>query len=294
MGPVRWKSGTDAGSADHPKRLEHNPQMRLQLALLITILCAGAIAAPVNEYNCSNIITGGGNVQQYIYDLSPLKPDFNITTRKKPEAGDVVTWETTIAGSLCGPITTKFGADVQSKCSDNAWFCWMELLLREGEPPITLRAIQFAGGSNFRPEPHARGQALDLLFKASETKGSKTVNVSFICNDNTSPGKPEKIEETDKLITIKWESKAGCPSTPKNSPNGKGGMSTFGIFCLILFIGAIGYFVIGSAYNYTVLRIHRFPEMLPHWDFWSTLLAVCWDFVASLYERVSGRSYVRL
>ncbi|TPX70652.1 hypothetical protein SpCBS45565_g01622 [Spizellomyces sp. 'palustris'] len=275
----------DAGSADHPKSSEHYSQMRLQLALLITILCAAASAAPVDEYNCSNIVTGGGNVQQFIYDLSPLKPEFNITIGKPPADDDVLTWETT-AGSLCGPITTKFDDKVQRKCGDNTWFCWIEMILSVGGPPIPARVSQLAGGPNFRPEPHARGQELDLLFKGS----NKTINVSFTCNTNISPGKPEeKIEETDKLITIKWESKAGCPSTPKNSPSGKGGMSTFGIFCLILFIGAIGYFVIGTAYNYTVLR-----NMLPHWDFWSALLAVCWDFVASLYERVSGRSYVRL
>ncbi|KAJ3029292.1 hypothetical protein HDV00_009636 [Rhizophlyctis rosea] len=138
---------------------------------------------------------------------------------------------------------------------------------------------------------------LKLSFDDAKLDGkSIKVVVSFRCDT--------KKADTAKYVTsppindiheILWTTPIGCGEKYTQKPGDiKGGTSFIGIlFYLLLTLFGI-YLVAGSAYNYFVLRIRRFPDMIPNYEMWSNLLAIAWDFVASLWERVAGRRYVSL
>ncbi|KAI9095200.1 hypothetical protein DFS34DRAFT_188642 [Phlyctochytrium arcticum] len=238
-------------------------------------------APPPDTYDCKNLQVPVEKELKRTYDLSALDKDFIIET--SPEGYDYA--NSTWVGNICKGINTEsLLPKEKEKCPAGTWLCWSSRFGKGNDHPPKQLAKE-------APEPKARGKdILDLIFpKVNDT----AITVSLICEVGKS-GDPKVTKDTPSQLTIEWTHPAACMKPVNSTPKGGNGSSTFGIFCWVVFVLFCVYLVVGTMYSYIVLRIRTFPAMLPNWDFWSTLLATVWDFFASLYERITGRNYVRI
>ncbi|KAJ3281711.1 hypothetical protein HK104_011312 [Borealophlyctis nickersoniae] len=271
-------------------------QTRLLPLFIISVLSATGMAnaAPATpDYNCRTIQLGGK-----IYNLSSLarveylgfclnySADFTATPIKKDHHG-VSEEILTVTGNPW--LTLDF--DGSEPCPKDSWVCGETSYKWPGDAdPKRTDLWQMGGGP---PEPkEAIDKGLSLIFPGTaEWKG---VNITFVCKEGASDD-PTIVSTANNLTEIKWTTQAGCGERPKSGAGDtRGGWSLFGILSFVMFLMLSIYLVVGSAYNYYFNRIRRFPDMIPNYDVWSIGLAVLWDFVASCWERVSGRRYVAI
>ncbi|TPX41395.1 hypothetical protein SeMB42_g05054 [Synchytrium endobioticum] len=173
----------------------------------------------------------------------------------------------------------------------------------KGDPPNPriVQVIPIAQGRHDMPQAALSPSSSDLLIElagGSYLGVAQRANFTMACDPTqTEVEPPTEYIYDNNVLSITWKTAAACPADP-NAPGhadaGAGGrMSGAAIFFLVLFLIAITYCVIGSAYNYTILRTHRFPHVLPNWNIWERLLGSIIDIIGSVYDRFSGR-YVRL
>eukprot|EP00842_Homolaphlyctis_polyrhiza_P004058 jgi/Hompol1/4653/HPOL_001516-RA len=100
---------------------------------------------------------------------------------------------------------------------------------------------------------------------------------------------PPKVTVTPQKSTVEWTDPSGC-AVVKTIGSGSSSMSATGFFFTFLFVGLFAYFVVGMVYNYAVLNIRRFPEILPHHELWIALASSIMDLFGSLWSRITGGS----
>ncbi|KAI8822063.1 autophagy-related protein 27 [Fimicolochytrium jonesii] len=259
---------------------------------ILFVLCQVALA-----FDCSNLSLSGQTYNLTHADFKaiiPQDPVFEFATVTK-----------TIIGNACRPLASLPNKATEKYCGGDpkAWFCQTKEVQGKGtdDSPQCPKAI-LAGvkplASAAPPVVQQIQGGVQLIFKRNNTDA---VNISFLCHDRT-----QDLTATKRngVIEIEWQTPQGCPKAAKgpDQPIGNPGgedrkMSGFGTFVLLSFVASTAYLIIGGAYNYTVFRIRHFPDMLPHWKFWSAVIRNGGELIGTLWERIrhrGGRDYVQI
>ncbi|KAI9001911.1 hypothetical protein BC832DRAFT_561684 [Gaertneriomyces semiglobifer] len=245
------------------------------------------ISAAPASYDC-NAVTPAGSSN--IYNLSPLKTE-QVFKNLIPK--DSSTWiydrSSKLFLGVCDHLNEAVPNDARGVCGPDTWACYVQTVDVPAKEPLAIKAIRIA---DYRPHIVERSNGIDLIYESTDEKSR--ANLSLICGD---PAATPKIVSDDKRnFTVSWTHPAGCAHGKGGQPiSGKAGMSFLSLFFLICFLLFAAYIVLGSVYNWTVMGIRHFPECIPNWDMWSTVLAVLWDKTMDVYDRIRGnRNYVAI
>ncbi|TPX34884.1 hypothetical protein SmJEL517_g02526 [Synchytrium microbalum] len=260
----------------------------LPLLLAVTTILIQAIqATPItvlDSYDCGNIVMNG-------------KKDIVVT-----ESLDTppTTTNTTTLINICRPLTLDEKIDKNDQCPAGTWICQIVTNFKNNIGRVT-EVKPMAQGDFTMPKATLTSLwagDLVLTFTGGSIRGvEQKVNITMVCDTKaTTVTTPSMICYDNNVLSMTWSNAAACGVTPDaggGGGGGGGGMSGAGIFFLVIFLLLVTYCLVGSAYNYSVLRMTRFPEMVPNWNLWERGFIWIADLIGSVYERLSGR-YVRL
>ncbi|KAJ3313306.1 hypothetical protein HDV04_002290, partial [Boothiomyces sp. JEL0838] len=167
--------------------------------------------------------------------------------------------------NFCNSITDP-GVDKTDFCADGTWAC--RLIKNNKNKNVRITSAKPIGSSE--PIVTTNGDILGLRLKAEN--GSVTLNIK--CKASVTDSTPALTSYKDDDIVLNWEHAAGC-NTALSTPNS----SSTNIFAALFFYslgGLFAYFAIGSIANYVLKGETRFPDILPHSDFWVALGATVW------------------
>ncbi|KAJ3177956.1 hypothetical protein HDU85_005673 [Gaertneriomyces sp. JEL0708] len=247
-------------------------------------------AAPAG-YDCSAVTPAGSS---NTYDLSPLKAE---QVFKKHIPKDSSTWifdrSSNLFLGVCDHLNEAIPDVARGVCGPDTWACYVQTVDVPAEKPLPIKVIRIAGSEKYRPHIVERSNGIDLIYYQSPDEKSRA-NLSVICGDTA--GTPTIVSDDKHNFTVSWIHPTGCARGKGGQPiSGKAGMSFLSLFFLICFLLFAAYLVLGSVYNWTVMGIRHFPECIPNWDMWSTVLAVLWDKIMDVYDRIRGnRNYVAI
>ncbi|KAJ8331545.1 type II membrane protein [Batrachochytrium dendrobatidis] len=219
------------------------------------------------------------------YNLSSvfLTPFFNATLSEDFHAPtlDVVN----LYGSPCSVMTVDQSKPSEDQCPTNTRFCEITTNWKHADARIT-NVRQYVAGDAAIAATTAISDGISLSYNGlNETM----VILNIHCKKEiVAPSEPRVVIDL-KQIQLNWDHAGGCgTSIPTGSSPGSSSMSTTGFFFTILFAGLFGYFIIGMAYNYSVLKISNFPDILPHHELWTALALNTMDFFAFLRNKLTG------
>ncbi|KAI8923384.1 autophagy-related protein 27 [Entophlyctis helioformis] len=278
----------------------HQPSANMSLSVLLLLLLAGGGrqgldlgmgvgVAHAQLASCSQL-----SVQSAVFNVTQLfgEPFFNVTLASLPHAPTVDT--VVLVGNPCKKLTVDDSKPREDQCADDALLCEITTNWKHAEGRVT--SIRTLASTATVPVVAAIDQGISIT---TTMQDRPAVALNIRCKkDALAASNPAKIVAQANQITIEWEHAAGCPlSLPSGSVGSGSSMSTVGSFFTILFVGFFAYFVVGMAYNYTVLKISSFPDIIPHHELWIGVAAGLVDIGRTLWQRVSGSSnssYVQL
>ncbi|KAH6568355.1 hypothetical protein BASA50_004184 [Batrachochytrium salamandrivorans] len=209
------------------------------------------------------------NVGGSSYNLTSVFPSpfFNATLSIDPHAPSFDT--VSLIGSPCSVMAVDPAVPAEDQCQSNTRFCRIVTNWKHGVGRVVTVQSYVAGDSPLT----AATVIPDGVSISYLGLGDTQVLLNIHCKkDTTNPTQPSVILESKK-ITLTWEHSGGCVSSMGSGAEpGSSSMSTAGLFFTMFFAGLCGYFVVGMAYNFAVLKIAHFPEILPHHELWITLV----------------------
>ncbi|KAJ3215225.1 Tetratricopeptide repeat protein 16 [Dinochytrium kinnereticum] len=231
---------------------------RVTLGLLLISLLPAAFAI-----NCKDISIGDNK-----YDISLLSDELFKASRSEelpPTKNKIDTFF-----SLCKAWTPLKDIAAEDQCDKSTFVCEITTNVKESAKEKE-RVISVKPWTDGKTETFSQLEdGFAIKYGGGKYNGeSLVVMVNLICSKDVKKGEPEILSVNKTTMEVRWKSSVGCKVTdaPKAGEDKKG-MSGTGVFFLLLFIGVVCYFAIGTVYNYSVLRIHSFPDMLPNYDFW--------------------------
>ncbi|KAJ3416521.1 hypothetical protein HDV05_001258 [Chytridiales sp. JEL 0842] len=270
----------------------------IALALLTFSNCVASAPPPppsalqlsplATEYTCTDKFTHGG----FTFDLSPLSTTpFNISTLTETPPTKT---RSDLLVNLCKPYLKPDTLPSEDFCTADTWICEVVTNVKESANPVerVVQAKAWVKASTASPPLTVLegGKGLNVVLGGAESGGLKA-NVTLLCDEKENPGAPvlkPALEDT-RVLQIELKSVVACgkrgPSGVKEG--GREGMSAFGIISLLFWISFICYWVLGTAYNYTVNRISHFPDMLPNWPFWK-------ESIGKVISFFQSRDYIRI
>ncbi|KAJ3252985.1 hypothetical protein HK103_001038 [Boothiomyces macroporosus] len=210
-------------------------------------------------YSCNQI--KANNLEYDIASLFPSSKTITLQTIKHEAISEDV-YE--LKYNFCNSITNP-GGDKNDFCADGTWAC--RLIKNNKNSKVRITSAKLIGSSE--PTVTTNGDILGLRLMAEN--GSVTLNIK--CKATVTDSTPTLTSYKDDDIVLNWEHAAGC-NTALSTPN-----SSSNIFAALFFYslgGLFAYFAIGSIANYVLKGETRFPDILPHSDFWVALGATVW------------------
>lgn len=260
------------------------------LLSIIALVKSASILQPLANFDCTNL-----NINSKHYNFSALNKDFTIT---KNSSTPPTIETTTVRLNICDRLTQLPEYNALDQCPTNTWVCLMITNIK-GDSPRVTQVRPISQGNFDMPKVTVNPlSGLDLVIElagGSYNGVAQLANITMACDAKETDIKPpEDYKYENNVLSILWKTAAACGSDPNDDGGDRGrAMSGASIFFLVLFLIMITYCILGSAFNYTILRVHRFPEVLPNWNIWERLLGNIVDMIGSIYDRFSGR-YVRL
>ncbi|KAJ3322793.1 hypothetical protein HDV06_002654 [Boothiomyces sp. JEL0866] len=233
-------------------------------------LCANALAFTCNQITANNL-------EYNIASLFTNSQNITLETVKHEEISED-TYE--LKFNFCNAITDS-GVDSADFCADGTWAC--RLIKNTKNKDIRITSAKPIGSGE--PQVTATGDTLGLQLKASN--GSLLLNIK--CKSTATDSNPTLLSSNDDDIVLNWEHAAGC-GKGLSSPSNTDSTSIFATIFYYSIGGLFAYFTIGSVGNYVMKGETRFPEILPHSDFWVALGATVWDMISSLISRIRGNN----
>jgi len=123
--------------------------------------------------------------------------------------------------------------------------------------------------------------------KFSAGTGGRSFEIDFQCDEKAGLGSPEfEVETPSKFYNFKWASQYACPTNRPAGPSISGGF----IFLLIVLFCMIAYIVGGIIFNKVKRQAHGL-ELIPNFEFWTSLPGLVKDGVMFIVNSVRGRGY---
>ncbi|KAI9332351.1 autophagy-related protein 27 [Obelidium mucronatum] len=182
---------------------------------------------------------------------------------------------TTTGLGVCRSIKAEKGLD---KCPADAAICQVSQV-KEGSATVTSAVKPFALAKNIPTEKDVvvqpNGKGFDLVLRGGEWgKLQLSTNMTFSCDQNIAkPIVRISSRTTESTLVLEWITQDACGLKNGSVGSGTPGMSGSGLFFLFVFLSIFFYVTIGSAFNILVKRINRFPDFLPNYVFWESLIS---------------------
>lgn len=296
-------------------RVKVRSRMGLMVQVLLLLLASLLLpaASALQPLNCSAPIEPKASSNKYDFsefiNLNVNAIAIDTTTY----AASQIIQQTWI--NVCGPLAKRDNVPDDEQCATGARMC-QTVSVRHNSTNLFVDKIPISPNGEYADIFMNEEKNVIIEFVGGRYMDMGTrAQIKFVCDQNAiTPNVSSSIYRPNKdtFLYITWKTRVVCegykrdgnaPAPPPPSPpsgdngnnnnnNGGGGessgMSGFGVFMLVVFISLVAYFVIGSAYNYSVLRL-RGSEILPHHDFWFGLWDNIVDGIGWLYEKISGR-----
>ncbi|KAJ3191617.1 hypothetical protein HK101_007555 [Irineochytrium annulatum] len=168
--------------------------------------------------------------------------------------------------SICSELTRPTSTAEEDFCGSGVFMCEVTTNIKTGKDDrvVSVRPLGKGDGveTSFSGEEEGLKEKawVNLIYGGGRYKTDDLkVNLTITCDTSSSTAVGEPVVNPTpadpKVLEVTLKSAAGCPKKAGSGGGddggggGKKGMSGFGVFMTIVFVGIVAYFVVGAAYK---------------------------------------------
>ncbi|GAA5988030.1 hypothetical protein JCM10908_002034 [Rhodotorula pacifica] len=256
-------------------------------------------------WDCSPLTVGG-----HSFDLSQLK---GVHTWERESQTPPTVTKNRYALSLCSPLPDPSGdAAPEDDCPSGTRLCMRTFTTRSGLDDRVLSVVPIITNEadavpSQKGDTKTKDEWIFEMGGGTYNGVDQRVKIDFKCDKGAKDTEPSVDDYDPKagILYLSWTTSAACPtsndnppaspppnqddnekpSEPPSSDDGtsardpvREGMGFFGWFFTLLFLGFVGYFVLGAYHNRTTYGATGW-DMVPHRDVWRDLPYVISDLI---------------